>query len=183
VLAPGVPAFPMEIEDVEAATRFAVAHALEWNADPTRVAYLGGSAGGQLAAMAAVNLDQILPGAVAKVVTLSGPFELPDPIEDEEWPQYVGPALGCAYKGRGCLGSISEAAEYSPALQLQPSNCSASWLMFNSSEELTRLDQPQKFKAALDAEGCSATLRVLAGKAHSFAYWRTAMPEIVEFLR
>lgn len=51
-LAPEDP-FPAAVEDVWAGLRFVAAHAREWNGDPTRLAIVGGSAGGNLAAVAA----------------------------------------------------------------------------------------------------------------------------------
>jgi len=60
--------------DVDAAVRFIKAHAAEYRIDPDRIALIGESAGGQLAAMAALNPT---PGnEVCAVVALYAPTDL-----------------------------------------------------------------------------------------------------------
>ena len=49
--------FGAGVEDVEAAIRFVKEHAAEYRIDPNRIALVGESAGGQLAAMAALSED------------------------------------------------------------------------------------------------------------------------------
>ncbi len=77
--------FPAMIEDVKGAIRFLRAHAAEYNLDPGRMALLGHSAGGHLAALAALagkeagwdvggNLDH--SSEVQAVVELSGPADM-----------------------------------------------------------------------------------------------------------
>jgi acetyl esterase/lipase len=77
--------FPAMIEDVKAAIRFLRAHAAEYNLDPERVAILGHSAGGHLAALAGlagkeagwdVGDDLAYSSEVRAVVELSGPSDL-----------------------------------------------------------------------------------------------------------
>jgi acetyl esterase/lipase len=49
--------FPAQIHDVKAAIRFLRANASRWNADPDRIGIWGASAGGHLAALAAVTAN------------------------------------------------------------------------------------------------------------------------------
>lgn len=49
--------FPAQIQDVKAAIRFLKAHAAMFNLDPERIAVMGDSAGGHLAALAAVTFE------------------------------------------------------------------------------------------------------------------------------
>jgi acetyl esterase/lipase len=178
------PAFPMEVQDVEAATLFAREHALEWDADPARVEYVGGSAGGQLAADAAQRLDDA-GEPVAKVVSLSGAFDLVDLAEHKNWPWYIPWALGCRAEKAACLkpGPLALAGEFSPSRHVDVSTCSSAWLLFNSAEEFTKLDQPERMFEALAAEGCSAELRIIPGTAHSFRYWPDVATQVEEALR
>ena len=67
-LAPEHP-FPAAVEDSFAGLRFVAEHASEWRGDATRLAVMGGSAGGNLAAVAALRARDeggpalVLPGA------------------------------------------------------------------------------------------------------------------------
>src|SRR5579875_731716 len=54
-LATDVTQFGVAIDDVETAVRYVKSHAAEYNVDPDRIALIGESAGGQLAAMAALR--------------------------------------------------------------------------------------------------------------------------------
>ena len=53
--------FGAAVNDVESAVRFVKAHAAEYRVDPARLALIGESAGGQLAAMAALDGDSAAP--------------------------------------------------------------------------------------------------------------------------
>jgi alpha-L-fucosidase 2 len=66
--------FGVAIEDVEAAVRFVKAHFREYRVDPERVALIGESAGGQLAAMAALGRSQ--DTSVKAVVAIYAPTDL-----------------------------------------------------------------------------------------------------------
>ena len=72
-LATSVTQFGVAIDDVESAVRFLKAHAREYRIDPTKLALVGESAGGQLAAMAALRMRD--PGIKA-VVALYAPSDL-----------------------------------------------------------------------------------------------------------
>jgi acetyl esterase/lipase len=54
---PDEPAFPAVIEDLQAAVRYVRAHAAELNADPQRIALMGDSSGGYIAAFAGLVGD------------------------------------------------------------------------------------------------------------------------------
>ncbi|MBV8553602.1 MAG: alpha/beta hydrolase [Acidobacteriaceae bacterium] len=73
-LATNVTDFAVGIEDVESAIRFVKSHAAGFHVDPNRIALVGESAGGQLAAMAALRGDS---GASARaMVALYAPTDL-----------------------------------------------------------------------------------------------------------
>ena len=73
-LATDVTQFGVAVEDVEEAVRFVKAHAAEYHVDPNRIALIGESAGGQLAAMAALRAGP--DAAVRAVVALYTPTDL-----------------------------------------------------------------------------------------------------------
>ena len=73
-LASDMTQFGTAVSDVEAAIRFVKAHAAEYRIDPDEIALIGESAGGQLAAMAALSRE---PGlSVKAVVALYTPTDL-----------------------------------------------------------------------------------------------------------
>ncbi len=65
--------FGYGIDDVESAVSFIKSHASEFHIDPGKLALIGESAGGQLAAMAALRLP---PGSVKAVVAFYTPTDL-----------------------------------------------------------------------------------------------------------
>ena len=82
--------WPDQIQDVRAAIRFLRAHADTYHIDPERIGILGRSAGGQLSAMAAMNLEEDKDGpwsgfsqTVQAACDLFGPVDLPASIRDE----------------------------------------------------------------------------------------------------
>lgn len=86
--------FPAMIEDVKCAVRFLRAHAAHYNLDPNRIALMGHSAGGHLAALAGLSDRSAgwdvgaYPGEssrVGAVITVAGPSDL-----RETYPQWVG---------------------------------------------------------------------------------------------
>ena len=62
-------------------------------------------------------------------------------------------------------------AEWSPALQVDRTDCPHSWLVFNSRAELVPLGQPNRLTYALRHAGCNATKTILPGTALAHAYW------------
>ena len=81
--------FGVAVNDVEAAVRFVKDHAQEYRVDPERVALIGESAGGQLAAMAALNGRVSVKAVVAMyaptdlVSLLKNSDLIPDQIRDQ----------------------------------------------------------------------------------------------------
>lgn len=80
--------WPDQLTDVKTAIRFLRAHAEEYHIDPERIGVMGRSAGGHLASMAAMNLDNAprtewtaYSDKVQAACDLFGPVELPSLIE------------------------------------------------------------------------------------------------------
>lgn len=173
--------FPMEVEDVEAATRFAVAHATEYNADPSEVFLIGGSAGGQLALDAAVRIGS----AVRGVTSLSGASDLWAMVqEDHSFGKNLDQALGVAKlpecEAKPECGEMARA--YSPALQVEEN--STAWQLFESEQkELMPKGQYFEMKEALEGVGAPVSGRLVPGKGHGFSYWSPVEAEVIEFVR
>jgi acetyl esterase/lipase len=186
-----VGAFPMEVDDVKAATQYALSHAAQYNGNPSKVILLGGSAGGQLVGMAAIQLNNATAGTVKGVVTLSGPTDFISLVQDDKngtlgtkrteqnFAQNIPQALGCALNA--C--TVATETQWSPASQVTASNCPSNWLIFNSQSELIPLDQPTAMDNALRAAGCHDTKTIVPGSEHAFAYWGKVKPAIVSFIQ
>jgi acetyl esterase/lipase len=189
------PAFPLEPEDVVAATRWAIANAASFNADPANLFLLGGSAGGQLVAIVAQQLDAATPGTVKGVISLSGPENFRSlmalieakVVTNEEFVTSVYRALGRELEGPSYVFAKTfeqEAyeARWSPALDVVGANCPR-WLLFNSQTELIPLSQAQEMSSRLTQAGCSSSLHVVPGSRHAFGYWKEAAPLVFGFIR
>src|SRR5215470_6886936 len=101
-LAPKYP-YPAMVEDVERAIRYIRHNAKKWDADPKRIALVGGSAGGYLSNMVGILEGSGIKGAkdpvdrmsarVQAVVTLFGPSDLRGQPVSENLKQFLGPLI------------------------------------------------------------------------------------------
>jgi acetyl esterase len=83
-LAPEHP-FPAAVEDSFAALRFAAARASEWKGDPARIAVMGGSAGGNLAAVVAQRArDEGGPPLVYQVLIVPATYAAGEETESRK---------------------------------------------------------------------------------------------------
>jgi acetyl esterase/lipase len=180
-------AFPLETNEVAAATQWAIANAATYGANPMNVVLLGGSSGGQLAARTAELLNAAHPGTVRAVISLSGamnfatlvPLAENRTIKDRNYVLSIGQALGCA----GALSTCSPEyeAEWSPASNIPASAC-PDWLLFASEVDVAAESQAKEMLADLQQAECNATLE-LVPTGHGFSYWPSVSKQIVAFLR
>jgi acetyl esterase/lipase len=182
-------AFPLEPDAIETATSWAISHGESYNASPHNVVLLGGSAGGQLVAMAAEQLDAAVPGTVKAVITLSGPTNLKSLVELGQRHEIktslihsLEQALGCGPSLTGCSEAFE--TEWSPTAHVPEVTACPAWLLFSAEADLVPITQADEMLAALEGAGCSAKLDVVAGKGHSFSYWPTvAKADIYPFIK
>jgi acetyl esterase/lipase len=195
------PAFPFEPNDVIMATQWAIAHAATYNANPANVVLVGGSAGGNLAALAAEQLDAAHPGTIRAVVSLSGPmnFETLIPmvqdgtIKNKNFITSIYQAIGGDeeegfFEGEGDEGEevpLTQALmrEGSPVMHIPSQRSCPDWLLFSSEVDLVPLPQAQEMYSDLRAAGCKATLQVIPGNDHAFAYWDQASESVFSFIK
>jgi acetyl esterase/lipase len=176
-------AFPLEVEDIVAATRFAIAHAAEYGGDPNNVVLIGNSAGGQLVMRAAAILGTHVRG----VVSLSGPTNFTTLVGDVQeglitYSAFITDidwALGCRAR---VPGSCDERYEryWSPIFNI---STTPAWLLFSAEIDLVPESQSQEMYDALRAAGASATLTVVPGKGHAVTYWSTIERQVITFIR
>jgi acetyl esterase/lipase len=184
----GAPAFPDEVDDVMAGTQFAMDNADTYNADPSNVTIIGGSASGDLVGLAAEGLDKAAPGTVTNLITLSGTFDLPakltyaEALHNKLGKQFIKnimSASGCSTPA-SCPTPFLDT--YSPDMQVTSENCPGDTLIFNESEESQPVEQADLMTEALQTAGCAASEDILWGTGHSFAYWNAVEPTIVSFI-
>lgn len=130
--------WPDQLTDVKTAIRFLRAHAAQYNIDPERIGVLGRSAGGHLAASAAMNLPNGQGSAwsgfsdtVQAACDLFGPVDLPTLIAADrvaiQDPACRWHTMGETHAG-ALLGCPDEEMEQrgrdaSPAYQINPDMC------------------------------------------------------------
>jgi acetyl esterase/lipase len=180
-------AFPLEIDDVVDATIWAMAHATSYGASSTNVEMIGGSAGGQLVAMAAEDLNASHPGTVRTIVTLSGALDFVLRMRDIEAGTVKGyyaihpqEALGCWLKDGTCTVRLEK--EWSPARNVTSSDCPLDSLIINSSNEPEPVDQANSMTSALHQAHCAVTEVIRDGTQHSFSYWNSEKDLIESFV-
>jgi acetyl esterase/lipase len=171
--------------DVVSGTQWVIANAASFGAKPSDLTVIGGSSGGLLTGDAVEDLNDIHPGTVNTVITLSGTEDFATALA--YWSTYPGPegkqhmkdltgTLGCPKSGVGCSAALEN--EYSPDRQASSTNCAAQWIIFNGNAESQPTSQAMAMDNALIAARCPQTLDIFPDTAHAFDYWNTVLPQI-----
>jgi acetyl esterase/lipase len=164
------------VKDVHDAIAWVRANAGTYNVNRDSVGVLGGSAGGNLAAMAGVTDDPALYGdGKADAVAVWSPDLLATDPSTSTAIRYVG----CDREA--CPGEWSEASPTSHV-----SSDDAPTYIANSIDEIMPLTAAQDFAAALTAAGVPNTLRVVFARAHERRYedrvWDQTMAWLHQYL-
>ena len=72
--------------------------------------------------------------------------------------------------------------EGSPALNIPSHDC-PQWLLFSSQEDLVPASQSEEMYRDLLAAKCKATLRIVPGSQHAFAYWNQVSEAVYGFIK
>lgn len=160
--------FGVAIKDVESAVRFVKAHAAEYNVDPDRIALIGESAGGHLAAMDALSKD---PAAQVKaVVALYAPTDLaslatnagmiPDSIREN--------MTGTPWGGL-ILGRLSQ---LSPVQHLR-AGMPPFLLIHGTNDPLVPIQQSRDMCTKMKALGNRCEVYAVEGAGHGMRRWKS----------
>lgn len=181
---PGAPSWPENLEDVRAAVRWIRTHAKEYGVDPRRIAALGASAGGHLAAL--LGTDQVdhqdgLSSRVSAVIDFYGPTDLRALAASRS--ETVGPL-------RLLLGGLPDELpdRYDAASPIwHVSHDDPPMLIVHGSDDsLVPVEQSRALADALDAAGVPNRLIVIENARHGFEFrinnQRDLLPEIIAFL-
>ena len=167
----GEAAFPAQLQDVRAAIRFLKANAPKYGIDPARVAIWGGSAGGHLAALAALSCG--VPGIDAKpqpvgsecvqaAVTWYGVFDFAPLVA-----RVAGDPAGARLMG--CTGACDPAkvAAASPVSYIDGGD-PPFLLIHGEADKTVDVSQSHRAEALLKAAGVPVESIYLPGIDHSF---------------
>ena len=160
------------VKDVHDAIAWVRANAGTYNVDADNVGVLGGSAGGNLAAMAGVTDDAVLYGddkADAVAVWSPALLAIDPPLVTE-----------VAYVGCEKMACPDEWTEAAPTIHVDPGD--APTYIANSANELMPLSAAQDYAAALTAAGVPNNLTVLPGKRHERRYEDSVWDETMAWL-
>jgi acetyl esterase len=168
--------FPAEIEDVQAAVRWVRAHAEEYKVDPARIAAIGESAGGHLAAMlATLGTGALDRDARIRVgAAWSPPVDL-TALAGSRGAGWIGPLLGC--NQQTCPDRL---AQSSPVTHVDGTD--APLYLVSSTEELVPLSQSQAMAERLKAAGVEHRLDVYPGNRHALDFRDDAWNPTLAFL-
>jgi len=171
----GLAPWPAQLIDVRCALRFLRARAADYGLDPERMAGIGHSAGGHLAAMAGLVRDEDwIDGDVPRqhgaglqaVVGLSGAYNLSAmvPTGDDDLPGWFGELLP------GPLAGFRERARAASPIRYIRSDAPPFMVCHGDADDTCPLGQAREFVEALHAAGTEdVTLRVFEGAGHGVA--------------
>jgi acetyl esterase len=170
-LSSDVTQFGTAIEDVRNAVLFVKAHAAEYRIDPERIALIGESAGGQLAAM--VALDPRTDTQVRAVVALYAPTDLVSLAKESTFvPQQIRKAIeGTPFEAI----LLERLRQLSPSANVRP-GAPPFLLIHGTSDVLVPFAQSREMCAKLKANGSGCELYPVEGGGHGIRWWESSHP-------
>ena len=167
-LVSNVTQFGYGIEDVESAVRFVRSHASEFHIDPDKLALIGESAGGQLAAMAALRLPKESIRAVVALYTPTDlvallknsnyvPAQIRDSVEGTPWENIV-------------LAGLSR---LSPIENVRP-DMPPFLFIHGTADPLVPFEQSTAMCRRMKQAGASCQVFALNGAGHGIRWWESS---------
>jgi len=162
--------FGVAIEDVEAAIRFVKAHATEYRIDPDRIALIGESAGGQLAAMAALRAP------VKAVVAIYTPTDLVSLLKTSDLiPAQIRNSLtGTPLEGM----LVARLTQLSPIEKVR-AGMPPFLLIHGTADQVVPFAQSKAMCSRMQSVGASCDLFRVPGGGHGIRRWESN-PAIAE---
>lgn len=163
-LATDLTQFGVAVDDVQAAIRFVKSHAAEYEVDPDRIALIGESAGGQLAAMAALRQ----PGAVKAVVALYAPTDL---VTLAKTSSYVPKSMRDSIRGTPFEGLVlAGLAQLSPLNNVRP-GMPPFLFIHGTDDALVPFQQSVEMCNRMRTAGASCEVYAVSGGGHGIRWW------------
>jgi acetyl esterase len=179
------------IEDCKSAVRWIRANYERFNIDPNRIAVMGDSAGGHLAACMGVMDEFDAPGEDKSIPSLANAMILYNPVVDAAIPQLVKLVPDLPIPGAQGLSREEIARRISPLFRVRPGQPPAI-VLHGLDDTNVPPDQARQFADAMKAAGNRCDLVLYPGTPHAFVIVNyTSRDEVVvrairradEFLR
>lgn len=173
--------FPDELRAAEAAVAWVRSHASLLRVDPSRIGALGASAGANL------SLELGAADQVSAVVSWSAPTDLAV-YERAPYGPCTAPSCGdlslayAVYHYLGCLPAACPAAYAAASPETHLRGTHASYMIWNSSDELIPRAQADGFVAAARRARLAVQERVVPGHVHAEGYSSRALGLSLSFL-
>ena len=168
-LATNVTQFGVAINDVQAAIRYVRSHAAEFHIDPDRIALIGESAGGQLAAM------EVLRGgpdtAVAAVVGLYTPFDLVSLVKTSN---YVPSQIRDSVRGTPWESLILAGLSQLSPIENVRRDMPPFLLIHGTADSLVPFQQSCDMCDRMKKVGASCELYPVEGAGHGIRWWESS---------
>ncbi len=207
---PEKPSFPDAVGDVQRGVRWVAAHAKDFGATPDRLAMIGSSAGGHLAALvAALGTDPIVTGPLSSpagalpfpatdppaklkvVATFSAPFVLADLVPNQNRPPFTCGSNEYCQKFwiiplvKNLLGceyrDCKDTYEKASPVNRVSADTTPMW-MANADDEIVPIGQMQLMGDALIANRVDHDVMIVEGHAHADEYVDQVWNSMVPFL-
>jgi len=164
--------WPACIDDVRTAIRWVKAHAAEFNGDPRRIALVGYSAGGHLAAYAAVTADD--DTRVQAVVICAGPTDL---VADCERRGGVSPSLQALFHRDVKIDDDVRTILRDASPIAQAKSNSPSCLLIHGTVDISVLyPQSVAYQKRMRELNVPCELITIPGGSHDIKRWNTLEP-------
>ncbi|HTM49822.1 MAG TPA: alpha/beta hydrolase [Bryobacteraceae bacterium] len=167
--------YPAMVEDVQRAIRYIRYNAKKWDADPGKIALVGGSAGGYLSNMAGILDAPGIKGArdpvdrasarVQAVVTLFGPSDFRGQTPSDGLRQLLAPLI----EKKGLEAALAEASPVTHFGYAAPPFL----LIHGDRDQAVPLAQSTHLQAALKANGVRCDLIIIPNGPHATGKWHT----------
>lgn len=173
-LATDVTQFGVAIDDVQQAVRFVKSHAAEFNVDRDKLALVGESAGGQLAAMAALRAGA--DESVKAVVALYAPTDLVTLVKDSD---YIPARIRNSVQGTPWASFIlAGLAQLSPANNVRR-DMPPFLFIHGTDDPLVPFSQSRDMCKRMQQAGASCEVYPVAGAGHGIRWWES-YPKLAE---
>jgi alpha-L-fucosidase 2 len=160
--------FGEAVDDVEEAIRFVKSHAKNYRVDASRIGLIGESAGGQLAAMAALRIGAESP--VRAVVALYTPMDLVGLARTSAFaPEQIRNALAGSPMEPYVVARLSK---LSPIENVAP-NMPPFLLIHGTDDPLVPYEQSRLMYATMSRAGASCELYTVPGAGHGLLWWES----------
>ncbi|MBV9222482.1 MAG: alpha/beta hydrolase [Acidobacteriaceae bacterium] len=165
-LATDVTQFGVAIDDVQSAIRYVKAHADEYNIDPNRIALIGESAGGQLAAMAVLRGGADV--SVKAVVAIYTPTDLVSLVKNS---RYVPAQMQNTIKGSPWESFILAGLSQLSPIENVRRGMPPFLFIHGASDMLVPFEQSKQMCDRMRKAGASCEIYPVEGAGHGIRWW------------